>query len=78
MPKNLHTLPWKLYRQIKLNKKMTKKSKQMLEGVLEKLPEVKVYMHKEATQAVAQLIACDDQVHVMVVHVEIELMHRDF
>jgi hypothetical protein len=34
---------------------------------MEKLPETKVYACEDATHAVAQLVACDDQVHVMMV-----------
>ena len=52
---------------MKSDKKGTRGSQQTLDGVMEKLPETKVYACEDATHAVAQLVACDDQVHVMMV-----------
>lgn len=49
------------------DKKATKGGQLTLDGVLEKLPEVKVYTRDGATHAIAQLVACDDQVCVMMV-----------
>jgi hypothetical protein len=52
---------------MKEDKKATKGGQLTLDGVLDKLPEVKVYTRDGATHAVAQLVACDDQVRVMAV-----------
>jgi hypothetical protein len=67
IPENHHVLPWQLYRQMKVDKKGTAGGQLTLDGALEKPLEVKTYMCDGATHAVAQFVACDDQVCVMVV-----------
>lgn len=42
-------------------------TQQTLDGVLEKSAGVKPYTREEATHAVAQFVACDDQVSAIVV-----------
>lgn len=75
IPENHHALPRDLYRKVqemKNKNKLTGKVQSTLDGVLEKVPEVKTYTRDGATHAVAQLIACDDQVRVMVIlHVDV-------
>jgi hypothetical protein len=51
---------------MKADKKATGKVQLTLDGVLEPLPEAKMYTRDGATHAVAQLIACDDQVRMKV------------
>jgi hypothetical protein len=67
MPENHHTLPRQLYWQMKVDKKGMAGGQLTLDGALEKPLEVKTYMHDGATYAVAQFVACNDQVCVMVV-----------
>jgi hypothetical protein len=46
-----------------------------LDGVVEKQSQVKAYTREEATHAIAQLVACDDQVRVIVVfcaHIDVD------
>jgi hypothetical protein len=52
---------------MKVDKKAAGGVQLTLDATLEKPSEVKVYMRDGATHAVAQFIACDDQVCVMVV-----------
>ncbi|KAI0269521.1 hypothetical protein BGY98DRAFT_937844 [Russula aff. rugulosa BPL654] len=61
IPENHHTLPWDIYRQMKLNKKATRAVQLTLDGVLEKLPDAKIYTRDGMTHAIAQFVACDDQ-----------------
>jgi hypothetical protein len=67
IPENHHALPRHLYRQMKVDKKAAEGVQLMLDATLEKPLEVKVYTHDGATHAVAQFVACNDQVCVMVV-----------
>lgn len=52
---------------MKVDKKATGGVQLTLDGVLEKQSEAKIYTRDGATHAVAQFVACDDQVCVMVV-----------
>ena len=63
---NHHALPRQLYRQMKLDKKVTG-VQLTLDGALKKPEDVKMYTRDGATHAVAQFVACDDQVRMMVV-----------
>ena len=47
---------------MKVDKKAKGGLQLTLDEALEKLSEVKVYMRDGATHAIAQLVACDDQV----------------
>ncbi|KAF8495247.1 hypothetical protein F5888DRAFT_1615945, partial [Russula emetica] len=67
IPENHHVIPRQLYRQMKVDKKVSGGVQLTLDGALEKPSKVKVYMHDGATHAIAQFVACDDQVCVMVV-----------
>jgi hypothetical protein len=62
-----HAIPRDLYRQMKLEKKATHGVQQTLDGVLGKASDVKTYTRDGVTHAVAQLVACDDQVCVMAI-----------
>ena len=62
IPENHHALPRQLYRQMKVDRKVAGGVQLMLDRTLEKPQEVKTYMHDGATHAVAQFIACNDQV----------------
>jgi hypothetical protein len=63
---NHHALPRKLYWQMKLDKKATG-VQLTLDGALKKPEDVKMYTRDGATHAVAQFVACDDQVRMMMV-----------
>ena len=66
IPENHHALPRQLYQQMKIDKKATG-AQLTLDGVLEKREEEKIYTRDGATHAVAQFVACNDQVCAMVV-----------
>ncbi len=72
---NHHALPQQIYRQMKVDKKVTGAAQQMLDGVLEKLQDMKTYTRDGATHAVAQFVACNDQVcAMMVLHIDVDVV----
>lgn len=69
-----HMLSQDLYWQMKADKKVTGGTQLTLDGALRKPTEAKIYTCDVATLAVAQFVACDDQVHLMVVvHIKIDV-----
>src|SRR6266852_2220257 len=59
IPENHHALPQQIYRQMKADKKVTGAAQQTLDGVLEKLQDMKTYTHDGATYAIAQFVVCN-------------------
>jgi predicted secreted protein len=51
---------------MKTDKKATGRVQQTLDGALEKVSEVKTFTRDGTTHAIAQFVACDDQVSVCV------------
>jgi hypothetical protein len=61
---------------MKVDKKAIGRVQQTLDGALEKASEVKPFTRDGTTHAVAQFVACDDQVCVMVVQrVDTDIVH---
>ena len=74
---NHHALSRHLYRQMKVDKKVTGGTQLTLDGVLEKLEDMKTYTHDGATHAVAQFVACNDQMcKVMILHADVDVMDQ--
>ena len=72
IPENHHTIPQHIYWKMKVDKKGTA-VQSTLDGVLEKLAYMKLYTHEGVTHAVAQFVACDDQVcEVVMLCIEID------
>ena len=66
IPENHHAIPRHIYRQMKVSKK-GEAVQSTLDGVLEKPKYAKPYTRKGVAHAVAQFVACDDQVRKIVV-----------
>ena len=67
IPENHRALSQDLYEQMKMDKKATGGAQLTLDTVLVKPSDAKLYTRDGATHTVAQFVACDDQVCVMVV-----------
>jgi hypothetical protein len=67
VPENHHTIPRHIYREMQGEKKAKGGVQTTLDAVLEKMAEVKTYMREGVTHAIAQLVACDDQVSATLV-----------
>ena len=62
IPVNHHAIPRNIFRQMKEDKKRKGGTQATLDRMLEKTAEVKTYSREGATHAIAQFVACDDQV----------------
>jgi hypothetical protein len=63
IPENHHTIPRPLWRQMQDKKKNTRGNTQTkLDGVIDVINWLQIFMREGVLHAVAQFIACDDQV----------------
>jgi hypothetical protein len=65
IPENHHAIPRQIFLKMKVDKKGTA-AQSTLDGVLGKPAYMKLYTREGAMHAIAQLVACDDQVRKMV------------
>jgi hypothetical protein len=65
IPENHHAIPRHIFRQMKVDKKTTGGVQSTLDGVVGKSAHLKSYTREAVLHAVAQFVACDDQVREM-------------